>query len=845
MDLPTLSICVLNYNGQRFLEGCFESLLAMTYPRELLELILVDNASTDESLEFMRTRYPQVRLLRRDRNEGFSKANNFAATMATGKYVAFLNNDMRVDREWAVEMVRPLSRGASVVCTASKILSRDGKRIDFVGGGINFYGHGLSDAYDTPNDDRLYTEEKPIPFACGGAMLIDRQVFLSVGGFDEDLYAYFEDTDLGWRLWVLGYEVIFAPKAVVYHHHHGTWERLSHTQRFTLLERNALYTIIKNYEQANLDRILPLALLLAVKRFTLQSGLDWSSFVPGSAGAATKEARAEKVELSRQAFSALAAIDQVIENVPQLMEKRRRIQAARKRSDAEFNALFPEKFLAPNILEPAYVSAMENLLKHWHTGDFLRQSACRRLLILGHDTLSEKMAGPAVRYWELARVLSRHVQVTLAAPGEPTVSHPAFQVVGYRRANDESIAPFVAQADVILTPAYLLHELPSLHASAKPLILDIYDPFVLEIMAAYSTFPLAEQQQIHSSYLAVLNRQLLRGDFFVCASERQRYYWLGMLAALNRINPATYDQDKSARKLIAVVPFGLPSTPPQHTRAVLKGVHPGIRPDDKVILWAGGIWPWFDPLTLIRAVAQIAARRQDVKLFFMGKGHFDPKVVPTAEMADRAVQLSRELGVLDKFVFFGDWSLYQDRQNYLLEADIGASLHYDHIETRYAFRTRLLDYFWSGLPILCARGDTLAEVVERNGLGKVVNAEDVDAVRDGLLALLNTPDLRAALREKFACVAAEFQWERVAQPIVEFCQAPYRAPDRFRPPPAAAESTAAPLTAAVSFTPWLQLPARGWAYFRRGGIGTLWRATSFSMRRRFAMQANRWRTRQK
>jgi GT2 family glycosyltransferase/glycosyltransferase involved in cell wall biosynthesis len=840
MDLPTLSICVLNYNGRRFLEGCFDSLLAVSYPREQIDLILVDNASTDDSLEFMRTYYPQVRLLQRDRNEGFSKANNFAATMATGKYVAFLNNDMHLDREWALEMVRPLSRGESVVCTASKILSRDGKQIDFVGGGINFYGHGLSDAYGMPNDDRLYTEEKPIPFACGGAMLIDRQVFLTVGGFDEDLYAYFEDTDLGWRLWVLGYEVIFAPKAVAYHHHHGTWERLSFTQRFTLLERNALYSIIKNYEQVNLDRILPLALLLAVKRFTLQSGLDWRSFVPGSTGAATKEAKEEKVKLSRQAFSSLAAIDQVTENVVPLMEKRRRIQSARTRTDAEFIALFPDKFLAPNILEPAYVSTMETLLKNWHTGDFLRQPACRRLLIIGHDTLSEKMAGPAVRYWELARVLSRHFQVTLAAPGEPNVSHPDFRVVGYRRANDESIAPFVAEADVILTPAYLLHELPSLRASNKPLILDIYDPFVLEIMAAYSTFPMAEQQQIHSSYLAVLNQQLLRGDFFICASERQRYYWLGMLAALNRINPATYDQDKSVRKLIGVVPFGLPSTPPQHTRAVLKGVHPGIRPDDKVILWAGGIWPWFDPLTLIRAVAEIAKQRQDVKLFFMGKGHFDPKVVPTAEMADRAMRLSRELGVLDKFVFFGDWSLYEDRQNYLLEANIGASLHYDHIETRYAFRTRLLDYFWSGLPILCTRGDSLAAVVEKSGLGKIVDAEDVDAVRNGLLALLDTPNLRESLRDRFARVAEEFQWERVAQPIVEFCQSPYRAPDRFRPPSeAGTENGATPLTRGVTFTPWLQLPARGWAYFRRGGIGTLWRAMAFSMRRRFAMRGKR------
>jgi GT2 family glycosyltransferase len=826
----------------------------MSYPRERLELILVDNASTDDSLEFMRKHFPQVRLLRRDRNEGFSKANNFAAQMAVGQYVAFLNNDMRVDPAWAMELVRSLlkegtgdhpstplraSSGSPLqVCSASKILSWDGRRVDFVGGRINFYGHALSEAYGTRYDERLYNEEQRTPFACGGAMLIDRQVFLTVGGFDEDLYAYFEDVDLGWRLWLLGYEVVFAPRAIAYHHHHGTWERLSFTQRFTLLERNALYSVIKYYEQENLERILPLALLLAVKRTTLQTGLDWSSFVPGHTGAASREKKEEeKVELSRQALSPLVAIDKVIENLPQLMEKRRHIQAARKRSDAEFHAIFPEGFLAPNIREPGYVVAFESLLRHWSTSDLLRPPPCRRLLLITHDTLSEKMAGPAIRYWELAQVLSRHFDVTLAAPGEPGVSHTDFRVVGYRRADDDSLAPFAATADVILMPVYLLHELPSLRASGKSLVLDLYDPFILETLANYSSSPLDEQQRVHGTHLAILNQQLLRGDFFICASERQRYYWLGMLAALNRVNPATYDQDKSLRRLIAVVPFGLPSTPPQHTRQVLKGVHPGIGADDKVILWAGGIWPWFDPLTLIRAVAQIAEQRQDVKLYFMGKGHFDPGVVPIAEMADHAVQLSRDLGVLDEYVFFGDWTSYEDRQNYLLEADIGASLHYEHIETRFAFRTRLLDYFWSGLPVLCTQGDYLASLVEAHDLGKTVVAEDVAGVREGLLSLLNTPNLRAAVGARLAQVARQFEWERVAQPIVEFCQSPYRAPDRFRPQPDAPTATApTPMTAQVLPTPLWKLPLKGWRYLKQGGIPLAWRMATTHFRWRMARQ---------
>ena len=124
-------------------------------------------------------------------------------------------------------------------------------------------------------------------------------------------------------------------------------------------------------------------------------------------------------------------------------------------------------------------------------------------------------------------------------------------------------------------------------------------------LALWAAEPLQRQRTRHKDRSAILHRQCQAGDFFLCASERQRDWWLGLLEAHGRINPWTFGDDPSLRRLIDVVPFGLPETPPQHTRPVIKGIVPGIGQRDSVILWGGGLWPWLDPLTAIQAIADL------------------------------------------------------------------------------------------------------------------------------------------------------------------------------------------------------------------------------------------------
>ena len=171
---------------------------------------------------------------------------------------------------------------------------------------------------------------------------------------------------------------------------------------------------------------------------------------------------------------------------------------------------------------------------------------------------------------------------------------------------------------------------------------------------------------------------------------------------------------------------------------------PGIGADDKILLWPGGIWNWFDPLTVIRAVHELSRRRDDVRLYFLGVKHPNPEM-PDMAMAGEAVALADELGLRDRVVFFNfGWVPYAERGRYLLEADVAVSAHFDDIETRFAFRTRLLDCLWAGLPVVTTRGDTLGELIVAGGAGSAVDVGDVDGWVEALESLLDDARRAAA-----------------------------------------------------------------------------------------------------
>ena len=402
--------------------------------------------------------------------------------------------------------------------------------------------------------------------------------------------------------------------------------------------------------------------------------------------------------------------------------------------------------------------------------------------LITNDAVGTKMAGPGIRYWELAGALARqgitvHLIVPPFVPLEDAFpSDAAFAIHAPRTAT--ALRALLVDCDVLVTLGIVLAYYPFLTTLQIPLVVDLYDPFLLSGLQRTAADPFQRQVEANQQYLAALQIQLRAGDFFLCAAEKQRDYWLGMLSALGRLNPYTYKQDPTFRQLIDVLPFGIPSQYPVHTQAMLKGVYPGIGAEDKVLLWGGGIWNWFDAPTLIRALPLILRQRDDVKLFFMGTQRPNPSG-PKMEAVDEAIGLSRSLGLYGTHVFFNDWTPYELRQNFLLDADIGVSLHLDYMETRFAFRTRLLDYLWAGLPIVATTGDILGEDLAAQGVAKLVPPQDPAAVATCVLDLLAADDVsRAARASRVRAIAARYHWDAIVQPLADFCRAPCFAADR-------------------------------------------------------------------
>lgn len=413
-----------------------------------------------------------------------------------------------------------------------------------------------------------------------------------------------------------------------------------------------------------------------------------------------------------------------------------------------------------------------------------------RVLIVTEDVLAAHMAGPAIRAWQMASALAERHEVVLASTAPSRLTADAFRVA---TVDDATVAELERWCDVLVVQGYVLHRLPELRRTDKVLVCDLYDPLHLEVLELTRRDVEPERSTNVANAVGTLAEQLRRGDFFLCASAKQRDLWLGFLAATGRINADTYDDDPSLRSLIAEVPFGLPEEPPRRTRAALRGVVPGIEPDDEVVLWGGGVYDWLDPETLVRAVDLLRPRHARLRVFFLGVRHPNPMVQPSPALV--SVQaLSDELGLTGRHVFFNDgWVAYDDRHNYLLDADIGVSLHRDHLETAFSFRARVVDYLWAGLPIVCSAGDAFAELVAAEGLGAVVPPEDPAAVAAALDELLSDPARRAACAEQVAAVRGRFRWSTALAPLVAFCDRARRAADEPQWPVAEGAGPADPL----------------------------------------------------
>ena len=335
-NLPFVSIIVVNYNGKHFLGECFGSLRNLEYPRDKFEVILVDNASTDGSVQYVRENFSWVKILQLDKNYGFCKPNNDGVKIANGEYIVFLNNDTTVTKGWLFELVKGALSEEQIASCASKMLYYNRRNmINTAGGKITIIGGGFYKGYGD-KDGPEYSKPEYTGFGCGAGVLVKKKLFQYVGGFDEDYFASCEENDLGWKLWLYGYKVLYMPTAVMYHKESGTFGSRSTFESIKVyfITRNRLYNIIKNLEAKNVIRALFISL-----GFNLYRGIRY---------------------LAQGNFTSIKSITRAhldfVKNLRKMLAKRRVVQNNRKLSDKQLYELGVIATLKESISEERRLS---------------------------------------------------------------------------------------------------------------------------------------------------------------------------------------------------------------------------------------------------------------------------------------------------------------------------------------------------------------------------------------------------------------------------------------------------------------------------------------------------------
>ena len=342
MSLPSCSIILVNLNGRHHFPRLFESLRALDYPEELLEVVIVDNASVDGSVQWLDKQADDARVVVCRQNHGFAGGVNAGVEASSGEVIVLLNTDMRVEPTWLRELVAPITSGEAE-CTSSMTLSWNGQEVNFGGSAMNFHGIGWQVGMGD-SDIARYRRSGETLFACGGAMAIRRDVYEDAGRLDEDFFAYYEDVDLGYRLWVLGYRVLYVPSSLAYHHHMSTSRRIDVHKIRLLQMRNPLWLIYKNYGEETLSRVMPAALLVHQKRMSYVLALDDRGYRIDSSDARGKgrmhevflkmRSKKRSVGIPPPAKADMLAIDDFSRLMDGMHRKRMLIQARRRRPDS-------------------------------------------------------------------------------------------------------------------------------------------------------------------------------------------------------------------------------------------------------------------------------------------------------------------------------------------------------------------------------------------------------------------------------------------------------------------------------------------------------------------------------
>lgn len=268
-NMPLVSVIVVNHSSGRYISRCLSSVLDSDYSK--IELTVVDNGSTDGSIELVEKLYgkdTRVKIIRNKTNLGPAVGRNIGASLAKGKYLVFLDDDTEVESQWLTEAIKTMDSDSTIGGAQCKLLLM-GKRdqFDYAGDYLSRYGFLVQRVDFGTTDEGQLDRVAEIFSAKSAGMIVQRHAFEDIKGFDEDYFIYMEETDLCWRIWLNGYKVVFLPTSVVYHDFGRALKLSSKRTKFLAKyhgTKNYITTLLKNLECRNLLKILPIHVSLWV-----------------------------------------------------------------------------------------------------------------------------------------------------------------------------------------------------------------------------------------------------------------------------------------------------------------------------------------------------------------------------------------------------------------------------------------------------------------------------------------------------------------------------------------------------------------------------------------------------
>lgn len=384
-----------------------------------------------------------------------------------------------------------------------------------------------------------------------------------------------------------------------------------------------------------------------------------------------------------------------------------------------------------------------------------------KVLIISHMPIKTKCTGPSLRFINIAKILNDRFKTKLYARkiDDNQKKTLSFLTTHFWKS--------ILNATIVYSQPSRLRYLLMERLLNKKIIIDLYDPTDIENLEMYKNSNSFKSKLIKNYSSFRLKFSILIADYFVCSNEKQKDYWIGYIQGMGVNISNKYKENEQLNNIIGYLPFGIDENIPKKNDNPIAKKFKNIKENDKVFIWAGGIWNWFDSKNLVRAMNEIKDR-EEIKVLFLGVPDNQSLQLDKNKNAKETIELAKSLGLYNKTILFNDeWVDYEKRHEYLLNSYAGISLHFDNLETKFSFRTRILDYIWCGLPYISSEKDYFSELNKNNLYGINTTCNDVLSIKNAIIKMADDKDFYKKSKENISKLKNKMTWKMHCHDLIK------------------------------------------------------------------------------